>query len=275
MRNIKQKISITINEKTLKDIDSIIDHIYIRNRSQAIEHLVQSSLGESKTAIILSGGNEEKRKIKDEYRPTVMIKGETVVEKAIKKLKGGGFKKIFFVGRGNLLTRVFSIVKDGAMFGVSIEYVEEKDSKGTGDSLRLLKGRITSNFLVVYSDLIFDRINLEELWNSHLRQKSMATIMMTTSPNPKEKGTLKVEGNKVLKFVQKPRSSDIYLVFSPIFVAGPEIMEYSGHSLEEDIFPKIAKQGMLFGYLSSEKEIHIHSEKDLNEYCRHTIYHKG
>ena len=49
----KLKISITINEKTLRDIDSIIDSIYIRNRSQAIEHLVKYALGENKTAVIL------------------------------------------------------------------------------------------------------------------------------------------------------------------------------------------------------------------------------
>lgn len=266
MESIKQKISITINEKTLRDIDSIIDNIYIRNRSQAIEHLVQNSLGENRAAVILSGGEENNQKIRDKYRPSVSINGETVIEKAVKKLKKSGFTTIFFIGRGKILTQVFGIIKNGAKFGVSMNYIEEKDAKGTADSLKLLKGKLNSNFLVVYSDLVFEKINLEEFWNSHLRQKSMTTIMMTTSPNPKDKGTLKVEGNKVLDFMQKPKQSDIYLVFSPIFITGPEIMEYRGSSLEDDVFPKIAKQGMLFGYLSSEKEVHIHDDTDIRKY---------
>ena len=61
----KTKISITINEKTLHDIDSIIDNIYIRNRSQAIEHLARNALGENKTAVILLGGDEERLKVSE------------------------------------------------------------------------------------------------------------------------------------------------------------------------------------------------------------------
>src|SRR3989339_1027140 len=75
----KTKISITINEKTLQDIDSIIDNVYIRNRSQATEHLVRNALGENKTAIILLGGNEEHLKIsKEGYRPTAKIKNNAI-----------------------------------------------------------------------------------------------------------------------------------------------------------------------------------------------------
>ena len=76
---------------------------------------------------------------------------------------------------------------------------------------------------------------------------------------------MRVEGNKVLTFTQKPKKSDIYLVFSPIFVADPQIFEYSGASLEFSVFPQLAEKGLLNGHLSSEKEIHIHSNKDLEK----------
>ena len=42
----------------------------------------------------------------------------------------------------------------------------------------------------------------------------------------------------------------------------PEIMEYTGDSLENDIFPILAEKGFLYSYLSSEEEIHIHSKDD-------------
>ncbi len=153
---IKTKISITINEKTLKDIDSIIDNIYIRNRSQAIEHLVQTSLGENRVAVILSGGIESKQRINGEYRATAPLGDLTVIERAVKKLKKSGFRTIFFVSRSKILTRAFEIMKDGSKYGVSMNYIEEKDSKGSADTLRLIKGRVNSHFLVVFSDLIFD-----------------------------------------------------------------------------------------------------------------------
>ncbi len=262
----KKKISITINEKTLQDIDSIIDNIYIRNRSQAIEHLIKNALGDDKTAVILLGGNEERIKIrKDEYRPTARIKNSAVIELAVKKLRENNFKTLFIIARHNLLTRLFDMLKDGTDYGVKIAYIEEKLSNGTADSLRLLKGRISTNFLVVYGDIVFTKINVDELWNDHIRQNAIATIMLTTSSRPSEKGTVKVEGNKVLAFTQKPKKSDIYLVFSPIFVTEPQIFEYSGASLEFDVFPELAEKGLLNSHLSSEKEMHIHSKKDLEK----------
>ena len=262
----KKKISITINEKILKGIDSIIDNVYIRNRSQAIEHLVKNSLGDDKTAVILLGGNEERLRISvNEYRPTAKIRNGSVVQMAIKKLRENKFKTVFIVARQNLLTKLFEILKEGTEYGVKVNYIEEKASNGTADSLRLLKGKISASFLVVYGDVVFSKINIGELWNDHVKQNAAATIMLTTSSKPSDKGTVKVEGNKVLSFTQKPKKSDIYLVFSPIFAAEPQIFEYSGPSLEFDVFPELTEKGLLNGHLSSEKELHVHSKKDLEK----------
>ncbi len=260
---MKKKISITIDGAILQDIDSIIDNIYIRNRSQAIEHLVNLSLGGNRNAVILAGGPEEKIRIGKEYRSTVCINGKSVIEKAIEKLRESGFKNIFIIARQNALTRIFNILKDGSVYGVNVNYVEEKKSRGSADSLRLIKGRINNDFLAVYGDIIFDDINLEALWEEHIRHNVLSTIMMTTSSKPSEKGTLKVEGNKVLTFTQKPKESDIYLVFSPIFIASKEILDYPGASLEKDVFPAIASKNLLNGHLSSEKERHIHTANDI------------
>ncbi len=261
---MKRKISITIEDSILRGIDSVVDNIFIRNRSQAIEFLAKTAMGEHKQAAILAGGAEEKLKISDtEYRITARIKNATVVEKAVKKLRENGFRDIYIVARHNVLTRVFDVLKDGSSHNVKISYVEEKESNGSADTLRLLKGKINTNFLAVYGHIIFDKVNVQELWNQHLRQgTAVATLMLTTAPNPSEKGTVKVEGNRILEFIQKPKKTDVYLVFSPIFVATPEIFNIGGSSLEYDVFPKLAEQGLLFGHTSAEKEQHVHTAAD-------------
>ena len=78
---VKKKISITINEKTLQDIDAIIDNIYIRNRSQAIEHLVKYSLSENKTAVILLGGPEEHLKISKKQKHQIIVEWVKLLRK--------------------------------------------------------------------------------------------------------------------------------------------------------------------------------------------------
>ena len=259
---MKKKISITIDEGVLRDIDKSIDNIYIRNRSQAIEHLVSAALGEEKTAVILAGGPEERLYVDDHFMIDLPIKGKTVLEIAVNKLREHGFKNIFVVGRNNILTKAFEILRDGTSFGVRITYIEEKVSKGTATTLRLVKGKVSSRFLAVYGDIVFTNVNINKLWDAHLKQNPVTTLMLTTSPKPSEKGTVSMEGNKVLQFVQKPKKSDIYLVFSPVFVAEPELLEYPGSSLEKDVFPALAEKGFLNGYLSSEKEVHIHKLSD-------------
>jgi len=264
---MKTKISVTIDNNLLTEIDSIIDNIYIRNRSQALEHLAKTSLGENKKAVILAGGPERRISIASGvYRPTARINGLHVIDIAIKKLRENGFRDIYIVARHKVLTAIFELLKDGTSLGVKIQYQEELESDGTADSLRLLKGRINSGFLVVYSDVIFEHINLEGLWNEHLKNKGVGTILLTTSATPDKKGTVKVEGTRVLEFVQKPTKSDINLVFSPIFAAEPAIFEYEGNSLESFVFPKLAAKGLLYGHLSSEKEYHVHCMHDIEQY---------
>ena len=263
---MKTKISITIDEKILRDIDSIIDNVYIRNRSQAIEFLVNQSLGENKFAVILAGGDSSKMKVSpNEYRATVNIGKEKLIENTVKKLKGNGFKTMFIIAREEILTAVFNILKDGADLGVKINYVEEKESRGSAESLRLIKGKIGKTFLVIYSDIYMKKINIEALWNDHLKFNSSATLMLTTTSTPSKKGIVRVEGSKILHFEQKPTQTDTHLGFSSIFVAEPEILEQRGNSLEEDIFPKLAANGLLYGHLSSVKEVHVHTKEDIKK----------
>ncbi|OGJ21743.1 hypothetical protein A3K73_06905 [Candidatus Pacearchaeota archaeon RBG_13_36_9] len=269
---MKEKITITLDGKILKNVDAIVDRIYIRNRSQAIEYLIEKRLDEDKVAVILATGPEKKFKINSkEYRFTAKLGNTTVIELAIKKLREKNFKKIFIIGEQKVLTDIFNLVGDGRRYGVSIKFIEEEKSPGTAESIRLLKDELKGTFLVVFGDIIFDKMDIEKLWKHHFRHKGFATLMVTSSSlikgggkTPIKKSPVKVEGNVVINAFHKQTSKvdEDTLVFSSIFVAEPEILHYSGYSLENDVFPKLAEKGFLYSYLSSEGEIHIHSEED-------------
>ena len=181
------------------------------------------------------------------------------------KLKEEGFKKIFIIARHKVLNELFSIVQNGSKYGLSLEYIEEKDSQGTADSLRLVRGKINTNFLVVYGDIYFNSLSLEELWNEHLKRKGITTILLTTTPDPSKKGVVKIEGSKIIEFIQKPDASDVYLGFSSIFITQPELLEYPGKSLETDVFPLLAKKGFLNGYLSTSSVFKLHTKEDIEK----------
>ncbi|MGY4884994.1 MAG: nucleotidyltransferase family protein [Nanobdellota archaeon] len=263
---MKEKISITVEKSILKNIDSTIDRIFIRNRSQAIESLLKTSFDKEKVAVILLGGPEERLKIGKEYVPSIKIKDNRLIEIQIKKLREYNFRKIYIIGRKNLIKEVFSIVKNGEDYGIKIEFVEEISAEGSAESLGLLKNKIKTSFLVLFGDIIFDDINLDKLWYNHIKKIPISTLNLITYGEPSEKGEVFMEEDKVVNFIQKPKTKDTYLVFSPIFVCEPELLQYQGKSLERDVFPLLAKKGVLNGYVSAKREIHIHSKKDIIEF---------
>ncbi|MBI2672662.1 hypothetical protein HYX19_00205 [Candidatus Woesearchaeota archaeon] len=255
---MKKKISITVNKLILRKVDSLIDRLFIRNRSQAIEVVLKETLDKRKTAVILLGGPEELIQVGKIYTPFFKIDNTPIIEKAVIKLREENFKKILIIARKKIIDMAFSLLQNGSQYGINIIYIEEKDSSGTADSLRLARKELSSSFLVVYGDIIFDKINLNELWDHHSRSGPISTLTLTTFRNPSIKGEVFLEGDKITGFDQKPKKFSSYLVFSPIFICEPELLIYHGHSLEKDIFPIIAEKRLLNGYVSRQAETHIH-----------------
>lgn len=261
---MKEKISITLEANLLRQVEALVDGIYIKNRSHAIEYLVRKWAGTKRTAVVLCGGPSERLELaKGIYRPTARLNGKCLIEHTLMKLASQGFSEVLIIGRKPVLTAVFEVVGSGKNYGVSVEYVEETHSRGSADSLRLAKERLNATFLVVFCDIFIDRIRLDELWESHVKNDYIATLMLTTTTQPQRKGIVKLEGSRVMEFVQKPSQTDTLLGFSSLFVAEPALLGLEGDRLEEDIFPLLAKSGSLGGHVSSEKEGHIHSLLDL------------
>ncbi|MBU1135995.1 MAG: sugar phosphate nucleotidyltransferase [Nanoarchaeota archaeon] len=265
---MKKKISITINDKILRDIDSIVDNIFIRNRSQGIEYLIKKALKESKIAIILAGESMKGSPDKIRNRYGLKVGHLTIIEKIVRKLSDSGFKKIYLIANHLTLTNIFKIIGDGSDYKVKIEFVNEEIEQGTASALKLLKNKINNTFLVVHCDLIFDDVNLLELWQKHLDEKKVATLLVSSpvvEPNKPLTGNVKLEGNNIIAYIEKPNRKKINsaIFCRGIFVAEPEIFSYSGKSLEFDVWPELAKKMLLGGHVSCTEHLHVHTHEDL------------
>jgi len=275
---VKKKITITLADKILKNVDSIVDRLYIRNRSQAVEYLIEKTLGEDKTAVILATGPEKDLRVgKDEYRITASFGNTSVIESSLCNLRENGFKKIFIVGEQEVLTSVFKKVGDGKKYGVHISFVEDQNPPGTGESLRLLKGELKNTFLLVHGDILFNKIDISKIWKHHFKHRGIATLMITNSSLikggaviPINKNTVDMDGDMIIKSYIRPKKAlkyqkDSNFAFASIFVAEPEIFSYTGDWVENDIFPVLAEKQLLYGYLSSGGGYHIHSIEDAKQ----------
>ncbi|MCK5300142.1 MAG: hypothetical protein KAJ54_03235, partial [Candidatus Aenigmarchaeota archaeon] len=173
-----------------------------------------------------------------------------------------GFTRILIIAENNILADIFRVIGNGKKYGVKIEYITDKNSKGTLDSLKKAKDQLSSAFLIIYGDIIFTT-DIKKLWDYHIKNSAAMTITLTSSQNPKEKGAALIEGEKITAFSQKSSIIKSNIVLSPIFACNPEMLEFSGHSIEKDLIPQLICAEKLFGYLTAGTEIHIHEAKNV------------
>jgi NDP-sugar pyrophosphorylase family protein len=269
---MKQKISITINNKILRDVDSVIDRLYIRNRSQAFEYLIKKALKDDKIAVILAGDGKSNKSERLKNRYALKINHFTIIERAIKKLSDSGFRNIYIIAQHEALTNIFNIVGDGSSHNVKIEFIEEESFDGSATALKLLKGKIETTFLLVQCDILFEDVDLKELWQQHILDKKIVTMRICSSVIPGGRvkfGRVHMQGNKITSYIGKTIEHNVgsTIFFGGILVAEPEIFSYPGKSLDKEIFPELVKRGLVGGQMNSSEHLHIHTREDL-EYAR-------
>jgi mannose-1-phosphate guanylyltransferase len=128
-------------------------------------------------------------------------------------------------------------------------------SLGTGGPIKQaekLLGR-KEPFFVLNGDILSDA-NYSEIMLEHKNNNAIATIALRRVGDPSRYGVVKLtKKNRITKFVEKPsKNAPSNLANAGIYVLKPEIFNYipAGKrcSIEREVFPKLAKEGVLFGH---------------------------
>ena len=85
----------------------------------------------------------------------------------------------------------------------------------------------------------------------HKNKKSLATISLVTNDDPSSFGSVVLKDDKILDFVEKSSEGE-KLINRGVYVFEPRIFDYiepdKNISIEKEIFPRLAKEGVLFGF---------------------------
>ena len=260
----RARITITIKKELLKHIDGFIDGTKIKNRSHAIEFLLSKNFAEQKIrkAIILAGGRGIKLKggLKNTSKVLTPYKNKLFIEHIFDQLKKEGVEKVI-ISAGSLGKEIKEKIGDGARFGLTVSYLA-KDT-GTASVLKYLAGIIDETFLMVNGDVLVN-IDLNEMFNFHKKNGGICTVGMVSVKEPSTLGTIKLKGNQIVDFIEKPKAGkeESYLINAGIYIMEPEICQITTAnclSLEKDLFPSLAKGDKLFGYYLQGKWFHLDS----------------
>lgn len=143
-------------------------------------------------------------------------------------------------------------------YGLKIKYSIDPPKKplGTGGPIKNAEKLIgyTEPFLVLNGD-IFVEVDYKEILETHSKNKALATIALCEVEDPTRYGVAELtEKNRITQFIEKPTKgiAPTNLINAGIYVLNPEIFSYipkGKHvSMEREIFPKLVKEGKLYGH---------------------------
>ena len=253
---MKERVTLTLEAGILRRVDASIDGKHIRNRSHAIELLLQDALAGdlAKEAVILGGGTAEA--VESVLREK---DGMPIIRKNVEHLANEGIGKIIVVSKD--VDRLKSILGTGADLGVEIQYISETTPLGTGGILHLVKPYVKDAFILTNGDE-FAEVKLRDLYQFHKTNSGWCTIALTTIDDPSKYGVALLNGNRIVAFVEKPdrKHAPSNLISAGMYIIDPRIIDLIPHGyakLEYDVFPKLVKQDTLYGYPFSGKHIRV------------------
>src|SRR3989338_9056068 len=203
---MKERITITLDKNLICQIDKRVDGLGIKNRSQEIENLLSESLGTNipRKAVLLVGGKGTRLKPLTDKTPKALLEvhKKAVTEHIFDLLKKYGIRDIILCV-GHLKDKIKDYFGDGSNFGVNIAYIEEDEPLGTAGPLKLAKKYLKGSFIVSNGDEL-KNINIPRMFRLHKRKDALATLALTTVEDPSHYGVARLDGSRIIEFVEKP-----------------------------------------------------------------------
>jgi NDP-sugar pyrophosphorylase family protein len=221
---------------------------------------------EIQTAVILVGGSGLRCRPFTEDMPKCMIpiRGKPLLHWTLSWIKEYSFNHIV-LGVSHRKEVIIDYIKDNPM-GLKVDFSVHTQEGETGEGFRLAIQRHVNdaNFLAMNGDE-FTNLNLSKFAGFHLKHKAVATIAVAPMQSPF--GILKIEGDNIVGFKEKPVLEDKPISIG-IYIFNHAIMDYLPlkGSVEKTAFPKLAEKKLVKAYRlgGSEQWLTINSVKDLS-----------
>lgn len=228
-------------------------------------------------AVVMAGGEGSRLRplTLNRPKPMVPLANRYVMGHIVELLKRHNFDEIVATlhYRSDDIQNYF---RDGANFGVTMNYSTEPQPMGTAGSVKLAEKYLSRDepFLIISGDALTD-FNLTEIVNFHKRVGAAVTLTLYRVSNPLEYGVIIVdEQGRIQRFLEKPSWGEVIsdTVNTGIYVLSPEVLEYidpdKPFDFSKNLFPILMAKGVpLYGYIAQGYWCDV---GDIREYMRAT-----
>lgn len=171
-------------------------------------------------------------------KPLLPIAGRPFLDAIQQKALEHGYTSMLLLA-GYQSRHIIRYAKERALPGMNIAVITEDRPMGTAGALRLALPRLEERFLLVNGDSLFDFD-----WRSMLSAPLMTMALIRTN-NTSRYNAVRLENGKVTEFgegISPYMNGGVYLMDRRIAAGLPE-----RGSLEKDIFPDLARSGLMRG----------------------------
>lgn len=219
-------------------------------------------------AIVLAGGLGTRLRPLSCTRPKMLfpVANIPLLDWALKKLAKNKVERAILAV--NYMADAFIKRYGEEAHGIELFYSKDLDrvverlprsekSLGTGGSIKKAEKLISRKepFLVLNGDILTN-INYAEFVNQHKASGAIASIALHEVNDPSRYGVVELtDKDRIARFVEKPSREEApsNVINAGIYALSPKIFDYipkaRSVSIEHEIFPKLAEEGKLHGYI--------------------------
>lgn len=154
----------------------------------------------------------------------VPIANKPVLFYAIENLVDAGIEEIGIIV-GDTQDQVRAAVGDGSRWGARVTYIEQDQPLGIAHAVKIAQSFVGDDRFVLFLGDNFIREGITPLVDAFRRGEANCGIILYKVPNPQDFGVAMLEGQRVVRLVEKPKEAVSDLAVIGIYFFDPHVFE--------------------------------------------------
>ena len=183
-------------------------------------------------------------------KPLLKMLDKTLLERVVECMPKDQVDEVIVAG-GYMVDEIQNYFKENEV-DFDVRIVRETEPLGTGGALGNCRDIASGTFACFNGDII-SSLNAQSIIDLHSNNGGIGTLGLWRVDDPTRFGIVGLDDNqKITKFKEKPKAEEVFsnLINAGSYILSEDIFSYmpnGRHSLERDVFPKLASQGDLNG----------------------------
>lgn len=156
-------------------------------------------------------------------KPVLKVAGKPIIRHAIDNLMAAGVREIGIIVSD--LTRDAIQQAVNGVGGASIAYIEQEETLGLGHAVKVARGWVGGDDFCVYlGDNLFQE-GVGAYLERFQAERPDALLALVEVPDPTSFGVAELDGDRIVRLVEKPRVPPSNLAVAGVYCFRPEIFE--------------------------------------------------